>query len=84
MVLFRVLPIKIVDTFYSVDIVGYTAAYIMRTHLEKVVNTIPYTSLIGCLFDAFVFQETSESLTLFIEYVTCSKHRLVAREICPR
>lgn len=45
MVLFRVLPIKIVDIFYSVEIVGYMVACVMQTHLEKVVNTISYTSL---------------------------------------
>lgn len=84
MLLIRALSIKIADIFYSVEIVEYMVACIMRTHLEKVVNTIRYTLLIGCLFDAFVFQETSESLTLFIDYVTCSKHWLVAREICPR
>lgn len=83
MVLFRVLPIKNIDIFYSVEIVGYMAACIMRTHFRK---GCEYNSIhiVERLFDAFVFQETSESLTLFIEYVTCSKHRLVAREICPR
>lgn len=81
--LFRVLPVKNVDIFYSVEIVGYMAACNMQTHFRKGCE-YNSTHIADELSDAFVFQETSESPSLFTVHVTCSKYRPVAREICPR
>lgn len=66
MVLFRVLPIKIVDIFYSVEIVGYMVACVMQTHLEKVVNT---TFRKGCEYNfihiAVLFFKRHQNLLLY-------------------
>lgn len=77
-------PITQSDIFCSVETIGQQSCmhYVNISILKKVMNTFQHMFLKNSSSRCFLFSRDCRIFKLFFVYAPCSKHRLVAIEIC--